>query len=152
MLSPAAAQVVLAAMPLTPPPAAEQEVEPIQGGEGAQAIEQGQKYGQGFGSPIDSEPFNDPPATYDHSHNIGVTNPIMLRVLWFVEAMFQITIDLEALPYPHIVSLLLGKYEIPETLVPLLDLLSLSLSLGLLEEISGISDPLMDLAYIGLLA
>lgn len=61
------------------------------------------------------------------------------------------TIDPEASPHSRMVSTLLGKYKIPEVSLPPLDLSTLLLPLRLLEEISGISDLLMDLSKIALL-
>lgn len=61
------------------------------------------------------------------------------------------TMDLEAPHNPCLISTLLGGYEIPKVSIPPLDLPTLSFPLGLLEEISGMSDPLIDLAHIILL-
>lgn len=54
------------------------------------------------------------------------------------------TIDPEAPPCPYVISTLLGEYEVLEVSVPLLHLPVLLLLLGLLEEMSSTSDPLMN--------
>lgn len=66
--------------------------------------------------------------------------------------MVQMTIDLEVPPHPRAVLMFLGKYDILEVSVSLLDLSTLSLLFGLLEEMSWMSDPLMGLAHAALLA
>lgn len=61
-------------------------------------------------------------------------------------------VDQKALPHPYVVSTLLGKYGILEVSVPPLDLPILLFPSGLQEEMSGTSDPLMDVAHTILLA
>lgn len=76
---------------------------------------------------------------------------MMPGVPCLVEAIVQITMDPEAPPYPHMVSMQVGQYKIPEVSVPPLDFPALLLLSGLLEEISEISDLLMDLVHATLL-
>lgn len=61
-------------------------------------------------------------------------------------------VDPDAFPWPHMIPALLGKYKILEVSIPQLDLPTFLLLSGLLEEVSGTSDPLMDLATVVLLA
>lgn len=57
------------------------------------------------------------------------------------------TVDPKAPPCTYMVSILLGEYDILEVFIPPLDLPALSLPLGLLEEMSEMLDPLLDLAH-----
>lgn len=54
------------------------------------------------------------------------------------------TVDLVALSHRRVALILLEKYKIPELSVPLLGLPALSLLSELLNEMSRISDPLID--------
>lgn len=76
---------------------------------------------------------------------------MMLGVLYLVKGMVYITVDPEAPPHSRVISSLLGEIEILEVAIPPLDLPALSLSLGLLEEMSRISDPLLYLVKISLM-
>lgn len=62
------------------------------------------------------------------------------------------TVDPEAPPPPHMVLTLLGEYEIPKVSVPLQDLPTLLLLLGLLEKMFKMLDLLMDLMHAVFLA
>lgn len=64
---------------------------------------------------------------------------MILGVPHILEAIVKITMGPEAPPHPYMVSTLLGKYELLEVSVPLLDLPALLLLLEILEEMSRMS-------------
>lgn len=71
---------------------------------------------------------------------------MMPAVSCLVVVMVQMIVDPQALPHLYMVSLFFGKIDISEVLVPPLDLPGLSLPSGLLEEMFGTLDLLIDLA------
>lgn len=88
---------------------------------------------------------------YIYSSNICVADPLMPGVPRLVEVMVYMIVDPEGPPYPHVISILLGEYEILEVSILPLNLPTLLLLLGLWEEMSRMLDPMMDLAHIALL-
>lgn len=107
---------------------------------------------QGFRLPVDLEPANYISAALVPSHNIQVETPALPGVSYLVEAMVQITVDLDASPHSCMISSLLGEFEILGVTLPLLIIPTFSLPLGILEEVYSISDPLIDLATIIMLS
>lgn len=62
------------------------------------------------------------------------------------------TVDLDASPCLYIILLIFGKYEVLEVSLPQLNIPALLLLLGILKEVSRVSDPLMNPATAALLA
>lgn len=66
--------------------------------------------------------------------------------------MVQMSMDPGAPLCFYVISLLLGKFEVPEVSLSQLNISALSLPSGILEKVSRTSDPLIDLATIVSLA
>lgn len=108
------------------------------------------------GLPLDSVPMNDTPIAiilklllYCY---IKVEAPVLLSVPLLVKVLVQIVVDLDAPSYPCMISTMLGEFQILEVTLPQLTFPAVPVSSRVLEEVSRVSDLLVDLVAIALLA
>lgn len=69
---------------------------------------------QGFRSPVDPVPMSELPAAYFTTWEIPILEFYSRTMPQLVVVIVQMMVDLEALLHPHMVSIVLGEFQIPD--------------------------------------